>query len=321
MASHCTFLPDFFHDQFEETSFLSPDDHLEAGVSGELTAITPVAERRCGVNPVVSRKLDLSSPKKKRQKLSVVEDDNGGPNSDGRQKVSHMTMERNRRKQMNEHLNVLRSLMPRFYVKRGDQASIIGGVVDYITELQQILQTLEAKKQRKVYSEVLSPRFVSSPMTLSVSPRPSLPISPRTPQPATPYRSPLPVAVAVTPTSNSYLLSPSISTSSLDHYYSPANSFIDSGNYNEVMANLKSAIVEVEVKLVGGNLLLKTWSKRIQGQVTKVIRVLENLSLQVLQANISIVDEAMVNSFTIKIGVECRLSAEELAQHIQRSFC
>ncbi|KVI07102.1 transcription factor SPEECHLESS-like [Cynara cardunculus var. scolymus] len=313
MAGHCTFLPDFFHHQFGETTFLSPGaddvvfsvleadhDHLE-GISG-------------GVNPVVSRKLDLSSPKRKRQKLSVVEAD-GGPNSDGRQKVSHMTVERNRRKQMNDHLSVLRSLMPRFYVKRGDQASIIGGVVDYITELQQILQTLEAKKQRKVYSEVLSPRLVSSPMTLSacpLSPRPSLPISPRTPQPATPYRSCL-------PTSNSYL-SPSISTS-LDHS-SPANSFItNSEGGNDLMANLKSAIVEVEVKLVGGNLLLKTCSKRIPGQATKVIRVLENLSLEVLQANISIVDEAMVNSFTTKIGVECQLSAEELAQHIQSSFC
>lgn len=34
------------------------------------------------------------------------------------EKVSHITVERNRRKQMNEHLSVLRSLMPCFYVKR-----------------------------------------------------------------------------------------------------------------------------------------------------------------------------------------------------------
>lgn len=36
----------------------------------------------------------------------------------GQQRVSHITVERNRRKQMNEHLSVLRSLMPCFYVKR-----------------------------------------------------------------------------------------------------------------------------------------------------------------------------------------------------------
>ena len=38
--------------------------------------------------------------------------------SDGQVKMSHITVERNRRKQMNEHLSVLRSLMPCFYVKR-----------------------------------------------------------------------------------------------------------------------------------------------------------------------------------------------------------
>lgn len=32
--------------------------------------------------------------------------------------TSHITVERNRRKQMNEHLTVLRSLMPCFYAKR-----------------------------------------------------------------------------------------------------------------------------------------------------------------------------------------------------------
>ncbi|EPS59561.1 hypothetical protein M569_15244, partial [Genlisea aurea] len=33
-------------------------------------------------------------------------------------RVSHITVERNRRKQMNDHLSVLRSLMPSLYVKK-----------------------------------------------------------------------------------------------------------------------------------------------------------------------------------------------------------
>lgn len=42
-------------------------------------------------------------------------------------KMSHITVERNRRKQMNEHLTILRSLMPCFYVKRvRDTGSIQG---------------------------------------------------------------------------------------------------------------------------------------------------------------------------------------------------
>lgn len=51
------------------------------------------------------------SPKSKRQKLRST-------SPEELQKVSHITVERNRRKQMNENLLVLRSLMPSFYVKR-----------------------------------------------------------------------------------------------------------------------------------------------------------------------------------------------------------
>ncbi|XP_059669753.1 transcription factor SPEECHLESS [Cornus florida] len=254
-----------------------------------------------------------ASPHSKRQKLT-------GATLDQRHKISHITVERNRRKQMNEHLSVLRSLMPCFYVKRGDQASIIGGVVDYIKELQQVLQSLEAKKQRKVYSEVLSPRVVSSPRpsppVLSprkppVSPRVSLPpVSPRTPQPSSPYKPRLHQQGYLSPTKlvTSLEQSSSSSTSSIDH------------NINELVANSKSTIADVEVKFTGPNVLLKTISPRIPGQATKIISALEDLSLEILHVSISTIDETMLNSFTIKIGIECQLSAEELAHRIQQTF-
>ncbi|KAI9115080.1 hypothetical protein K1719_014093 [Acacia pycnantha] len=50
---------------------------------------------------------------------------------------------------MNEHLRVLRSLTPRFYIKRGDQASIVGGVIEFIKELHQVVEALESKKRRR----------------------------------------------------------------------------------------------------------------------------------------------------------------------------
>ncbi|KAJ1387462.1 Myc-type, basic helix-loop-helix [Sesbania bispinosa] len=43
--------------------------------------------------------------------------------------MTHIAVERNRRKQMNEYLSVLRTLMPDSYIQRGDQASIIGGAI------------------------------------------------------------------------------------------------------------------------------------------------------------------------------------------------
>ncbi|CAI0454095.1 unnamed protein product [Linum tenue] len=62
------------------------------------------------------------------------------------QRMTHIAVERNRRKQMNEYLALLRSLMPSSYVQRGDQASIIGGAINYVKELEQQLQAMEAQK-------------------------------------------------------------------------------------------------------------------------------------------------------------------------------
>ncbi|KAF9610811.1 hypothetical protein IFM89_025052 [Coptis chinensis] len=70
------------------------------------------------------------------------------------QRMTHIVVERNRRKQMNEYLAVLRSLMPASYVQRSDQASIIGGAINFVKELEQFLQSLEAQKQIKEQSDV-----------------------------------------------------------------------------------------------------------------------------------------------------------------------
>eukprot|EP00249_Psilotum_nudum_P011210 c2302_g1_i2 orf=125-1039(+) len=88
------------------------------------------------------------------------------------QRKTHIAVERNRRKQMNENLAILRSLMPGSYVQRNDQASIIGGVIEFIKELEQLLQVLEGQKQRKTYTEAVSPRSSLSPRQ-SPSPRAS----------------------------------------------------------------------------------------------------------------------------------------------------
>ncbi|XP_038684896.1 transcription factor SPEECHLESS-like [Tripterygium wilfordii] len=317
---------DFFDDpELAEDDLLSIFESLES--FEQFPPVTPSEDNNGEVGRLVSQKSNSSFqeseseleswPKSKRQKVAsngVASSDQEG-NQDGQQRMSHITVERNRRKQMNEHLSILRSLMPCFYVKRGDQASIIGGVVDYINELQQILQSLEAKKQRKVYSEVLSPRIVSSPRVLSplsprkppLSPRLNLPISPRTPTPTSPYRprlQPPPAAAA------GFNLSPS-----------PTASSSSSSIENELVANSKSAIADVEVKFSGPNLVLKTVSPRIPGQAVKIISALEDLSLEILHVNVNTVDETLLNSFTIKIGIECQLSAEELAQQIQQTFC
>lgn len=194
---------------------------------------------------------------------------------------------------------------------QGDQASIIGGVVDYINELQQVLQSLEAKKQRKVYSnEVIlsSPRIISSsPRKPPISPRlinnnnNNLgPISPRTP--TSPYNHNLATSSSSSSSTCSWLPSPSPTSSS------SSSSNVNNINYdsvNELVANSRSAIAEVEVKFSGSNVLLKTVSPRIPGQHVKIISALQHLSLEVLHVNITTIDEKMLNSFTIKVIYIC----------------
>ncbi|XP_010532793.1 PREDICTED: transcription factor FAMA [Tarenaya hassleriana] len=80
------------------------------------------------------------------------------------QRMTHIAVERNRRKQMNEHLRVLRSLMPGSYVQRGDQASIIGGAIEFVRELEQLLQCLESQKRRRLSETASSSSPSPSPL-------------------------------------------------------------------------------------------------------------------------------------------------------------
>ncbi|XP_031477581.1 transcription factor MUTE isoform X2 [Nymphaea colorata] len=167
--------------------------------------------------------------------------------------MAHIAVERNRRKQMNEHL-------------KGDQASIIGGVIEFIKELHQVLQALESAKRRKS----LSP---------SPSPSPRMALAP----PGSP----------------------------------PIFGF---DNIRELSACCNSSLADVEAKLSGSNVLLRTISRRIPGQVVRIISALERLSFEVLHLNISSMDDTVLYSFTIKIGLECQLSVEELAHEVQQTF-
>ncbi|KAG2317291.1 hypothetical protein Bca52824_020413 [Brassica carinata] len=88
------------------------------------------------------------------------------------QRMTRIMVERKRRKQMNEHLRVLRSLMPGSYVKRGDQASIIGGAIDFVRELEQLQQCLESQKRRRNLEETGHRKTgdMTKPTNLSSSP-------------------------------------------------------------------------------------------------------------------------------------------------------
>ncbi|XP_074558975.1 transcription factor bHLH94-like [Curcuma longa] len=95
----------------------------------------------CSPSPTV----EVTGGRRKRQRTRSVKNKEEVES----QRMTHIAVERNRRRQMNEYLALLRSLMPANYAQRGDQASIVAGAINYVKELELLLQSLEVQKRLK----------------------------------------------------------------------------------------------------------------------------------------------------------------------------
>ncbi|KAL1329337.1 transcription factor bHLH57 isoform X2 [Arachis ipaensis] len=216
------------------------------------------------------------------------------------QRMTHIAVERNRRRQMNDHLSVLRSLMPPSYIQRGDQASIIGGAIDFVKELEQLLQSLEAQKRmrRKNNNNNSSNKnedaigFGSSSNSSST-------------------------------TNGGYDGIMRSSTTSLSLLSTEEGNFGGGGgNGDELKAENKSESAEIEVTLIQTHVNLKIQCKRRHGQLVKAIVALEDLRLSILHLNItSSSDDSVLYSLNLKIEEGCRLrSANEIAEAVHHIF-
>nr|BCH47630.1 transcription factor FAMA [Callitriche palustris] len=200
------------------------------------------------------------------------------------QRMTHIAVERNRRKQMNEHLRMLRSLMPSSYVQRGDQASIIGGAIEFVRELEQLLQCLESQKRRRLYGDS-GPRPVGDSTSKLVG------------------QQQQPPALMFPPES--------IQNGQVVEYGS---------GLQEETAEIKSCLADVEVKVLGFDGLIKILSRRRPGQLVKTIAALEDLQLNILHTNITTIEQTVLYSFNVKIGGEARFTAEDIANSVQQIF-
>ncbi|KAJ4887253.1 Transcription factor FAMA [Raphanus sativus] len=199
------------------------------------------------------------------------------------QRMTHIAVERNRRKQMNEHLRVLRSLMPGSYVQRGDQASIIGGAIEFVRELEQLLQCLESQKRRRILGETGNRHLGDMTTTTTTS------------SPITSVNNPLIITGNVTESEGG-------------------------GGLQEETAENKSCLADVEVKLLGFDAMIKILSRRRPGQLIKTIAALEDLHLSILHTNITTMEQTVLYSFNVKITSETRFTAEDIASSIQEIF-
>ncbi|MCO5584047.1 hypothetical protein L7F22_037969 [Adiantum nelumboides] len=112
----------------------------ELGRSGHVSAISS------NISEGDEQKLKLKKRRKRKRKCSYKNVEEMET-----QRMTHITVERNRRKQMNDHLRALRLLMPQAYIQRGDQASIVGATIRFVAEMEQVLQYLKLQKHLKTH--------------------------------------------------------------------------------------------------------------------------------------------------------------------------
>ncbi|KAJ4750496.1 Basic helix-loop-helix (BHLH) DNA-binding superfamily [Rhynchospora pubera] len=199
------------------------------------------------------------------------------------QRMTHIAVERNRRRQMNEYLATLRSLMPPSYAQRGDQASIVGGAINYVKELEQQLQSLEVQKKMKhknaEKNETVSPfaEFFTFPQ----------------------YSSSM-------GGSSSY--SDSGSSSSYNGAsYSP-------NCRNATIVDSKPGLADVEVTMVDSHANLKVVARRRPRQLVKMVAGLQQLQLIPQHVNMTSADDMVMYSFSLKVEEESKLaSVDEIA--------
>ncbi|KAK1430691.1 hypothetical protein QVD17_13626 [Tagetes erecta] len=261
-----------------ETTTLFPRNHIPTTSNSSPETITQPNR-----NPENDQKLAVEGGggrrRKKRRvckKKEVVE----------AQRMSHIVVERNRRKQMNQHLAVLRSLLPETYVQRGDQASIIGGAIEFVKELEHLLQSLEAQRflltQQNQNATILDQNgnFATTLITKE-SEIPKVPFG-----------------------FHKLFSNPQYTWSQVS---------------NKNTSKSKATMADIEVNLVQTHANLRILSRKRLTLLSKIIVFLQSCHLSILHLNVITLDPLVLYSISLKVEEGCWLnSADEIADAVHQ---
>ncbi|CAN4076251.1 unnamed protein product [Withania somnifera] len=220
--------------------------------------------------------------KKRRRRPKICKNKEEAEN----QRMTHIAVERNRRKQMNEHLAVLRSLMPESYVQRGDQASIVGGAIEFVKELEHILQSLEAQKFILLQQQGGTsnsdgggdselPNIITGEFSASTPP------------------------------------------TTTEYFRTPFAQFFSYPQYtccqlpNKYTSKSKAAIADIEVTLIETHANVRILSRRRFRQLSKLVATFQSLYLTVLHLNVTTLDPLVLYSISAKVEEGCQLSSAD----------
>ncbi|XP_057777762.1 transcription factor bHLH71 [Salvia miltiorrhiza] len=193
------------------------------------------------------------------------------------QRMTHIAVERNRRKQMNEHLAVLRSLMPDSYVQRGDQASIVGGAIEFVKELEHILQSLEAKKFALLEHGNVTNKEHHDDEEIRNDDR-------------------------------------NLGSPFAQFFAYPQFSCSHSQVSNKYTSQSKAAIADIEVTLIETHANIRVLSRRRVRQLSKMVASFQSIFLAILHLNVTTLDTLVLYSISAKVEEGCQLnSADDIA--------
>ncbi|KAG0502841.1 hypothetical protein HPP92_002913 [Vanilla planifolia] len=200
------------------------------------------------------------------------------------QRITHIAVERNRRRQMNEHLAVLRSLMPESFIQRGDQASIVGGAIDYVKELEHFLQTLEAQK-RKIEQQHESIGCINE-------------------------------------SENGWISTEEETTLPPFAQFFTFPQFIwchSSGENPRSPESRPTGVADIEVNLVETHASIRILSRRRPRQLIKILVGFQALRLTILHLSVTTLDTIALYSLSVKLEEGCKLSTvDEIAEAVHR---
>ncbi|KNA10503.1 hypothetical protein SOVF_143930 [Spinacia oleracea] len=266
--------------QYVPPCYSSPEDHLY---------LSPPP-------PAVDETAVIGGTRRKRRRRSCKDKEEVE-----HQRMTHIAVERNRRKQMNEYLAVIRSLMPPSYVQRGDQASIVGGAINYVKELEQLLQSMEAQKRSHKHPRrhdhhhqlPTSPPEGGGGNIKNINTQKSDSSSDTTP----PFAD--------------FFSFPQYSTrSNPNSPGSGSGSMSGFGSVNSVSSsNTNSGVGDIEVTMVESHANVKILAKKQRKQLVKLIAGFQGLRLNVLHLNVTTVDSFVLYSLSLKVEEGCQLNS------------
>lgn len=190
-----------------------------------------------------------------------------------KQRMTHISVERNRRKQMNEHLAALRSLMPESYAQRGDQASIVGGAIEYVKELEHLVDSFEAQKLLLLQqTEGMRSGLKDSPSASILNTKP-------------------------------------LAFPSVEFFSDPQ--FPASQVCNKCTLKSNAGLADIVVIVIESHANLRILSRKNPRQLWKLVSGFQTLCLSILHLNVTSLDPLVLYSISAKVEEGCQLTTAD----------